>query len=105
MMEFIRELISERWIKVRMGGSISQNTQTDLGIPQGGVLDIILFLFAINGILGRIGIGVELSVSTCPGNINYNKNQRVASRALQGVTNKLDAWTAERGVTFPLTKQ
>ena len=27
------------------------------------------------------------------------KSQRVASRALQGVTNKLDAWAAERGKT------
>ena len=35
MMEFIRELISERWIKVRMGGSISQSKLTGLGIPQG----------------------------------------------------------------------
>ena len=28
------------------------------------------------------------------------RNQRVASRALQGVTNKFDAWPAERGLTF-----
>ena len=38
MKEFLRELISERWIKVRMGVSISQSKQTDMGIPQGGVL-------------------------------------------------------------------
>ena len=34
MMEFIRELTSERWIKVRVGVSTSQNRRTDLGIPQ-----------------------------------------------------------------------
>ena len=33
MMEFIRELIGERWIKVRVGEPISQSKQTDLGIP------------------------------------------------------------------------
>ena len=34
MLKFIKELISERWIKVKVGGSISQNKQTDLGVPQ-----------------------------------------------------------------------
>ena len=34
MLRFIRELIGERWNKVRVGGSISQNRQTNLGILQ-----------------------------------------------------------------------
>ena len=59
MMKFTRELISERWIKVRVGGSTSQSKQTDLGIPQGGVLSITLFLVAINGILGELGYGMD----------------------------------------------
>ena len=48
MMEFVRELIGGRWIKVRLGGSISQSKQTDLGIPQGDVLTVNLFLVEIN---------------------------------------------------------
>ena len=59
MLRFIRELIGERWIKVRVGGSVSQSKQTDLGIPQGGVLSVTLFLVAINGILGELGNGVD----------------------------------------------
>ena len=55
MMEFIRQLIGERWIKVRVGGYISQSKQIDLGILQGGVLSVTLFLMAINGILGELG--------------------------------------------------
>ena len=47
MMEFIRELIGERWIKVRVGGYISQSKQTDLGM-----ISVTLSLVAINGILG-----------------------------------------------------
>ena len=35
MIEFIRDLINERWINVRMGGSTSQNKQTDLRIQVG----------------------------------------------------------------------
>ena len=59
MKEFLRELISERWIKVRMGVSISQSKQTDMGIPQGGVLSVTIFLVANNGILEELGNGVD----------------------------------------------
>ena len=59
MLRFIRELISERWIEVRAVGSISQSKQTDMGIPQGGVLSVTLFLVAINGILGELGNEVD----------------------------------------------
>ena len=62
IMEYIRELISERWIKVRVGGFISQSKQNDFGIPQGGALSITLFLMAINGILGEYGNGVNGSL-------------------------------------------
>ena len=51
MLRFIREFIGERWIKVRVGGSVSQRKRTDLGIPQGGVLSVTFFLMAIIGIL------------------------------------------------------
>ena len=53
-----RELFCERWIKVRVSGSILQSTNTDLGIPQGGIF--------------KSTVG----------------------------TNKLDTWTAKRGLTF-----
>ena len=53
-MEFIRELIGERWIEVKVGGYIPQRKQTDLRISQGGVLSVILFLVAINEILGEL---------------------------------------------------
>ena len=42
MMGFIRKLISNRWVKVRVGGSTPQNKQTDLGILQGEVLNVII---------------------------------------------------------------
>ena len=62
MMDFMRELTSERWIKVRVGGSILQIKQTDLGIPQGGVFSLTLFLVVINGIFGKLGNGVDGSL-------------------------------------------
>ena len=44
---------------MRVGGSVSQSKKADLGIPQGKVLSVILFLVATNGILGEMGNGVK----------------------------------------------
>ena len=74
MIEFIKELIGERWIKVRVGGSISQSKHTDSEISQRRVLSVTIFL--------------------------VTRSQRVESKTLQGVINKLVAWAAKRGLTF-----
>ena len=50
------------WIKVRIGGTISQSRKTDLGVPQGGVLSVTLFLVAINDILNELRNGVDGSL-------------------------------------------
>ena len=92
MQKYIRELITERWIKVKVGGSILKSKQTDLGILQGGVFSKNLFLVAINSILGKLGNGVNRSLFADNLAVYITTgNWRVASRVLQGVTNKLDA--------------
>ena len=58
---------------------------------------------AINGILGELGNGVDGSLFADDlANIHYKKksNLRVAYRALQEMTNNLDACAAENDLTF-----
>ena len=65
------------------------------------MLSVTLLLVSINGILGELGNGVDGSLF--PDDLSIyitTRSQRVTSRALQGVTNKLDAWTVERSLTF-----
>ena len=71
--------------------------QTDRpGSSTGGVLSVTLFLVAINGILGELGNGVDGSLfADDPAIYITTKNQRVATRALQGVTNRLEVWAAK----------
>ena len=91
---------------MRVGGSVSQSKQTDLGIPQGGVLSVTLFLLAINGLLGELGNGVDGSLLADDLTIYITtRNQRVAARALQVVTNKLNAWAVEKGLTLSSNKK
>ena len=97
MLIFIRELIGERWIYMRVGGYISQSKQTDLEVPQGQVLSIILFLVTINGILGELRNEVDGSLFADDLAIYITtRNQSVISRALEGVINKLDVWAIEK---------
>ena len=98
MMEFIRELIGERWINVRVGRYISQSKQTDLGIPQGGVRNETRFLVAINGILGELGNGVDGLLFSDDLAINITtKTHGVASRALQRVTKQVGCLGSRKG--------
>ena len=101
MMKTIRELIKERWIKMRTNGYISQSRKTELGIPQGGVLSVTVFLVAINNILKELGNGVDGSLFADDLAIYINtRNLRVATRALQTMTKKLEKWATERGLKF-----
>ena len=51
---------------------------------------------AINSILEELGDAVDGSLLADDLVIFITRNQRVATKALQEVTNKLDAWTVER---------
>ena len=86
----------ESWIKVKVCESTSQNKQTDREISQGRVLSVNLFLVAIYGILREQGNGVDGSLFADDLAIYITRKQR----ALQGLTNKLDAWAAEIRLTF-----
>ena len=59
---------------------------------------------AINGILEELGNVAEGSLFADDLAIYITRNQRVAARALQRLTNKLDAWAAERGLIFSPNK-
>ena len=65
------------------------------------MLSVTLFLVVINVILGELGNGVDVSLFADDLAIYITtRNQRVAARALKGVTNNLDAWATERGLIF-----
>ena len=69
------------------------------------MLSVTLFLVAINGILGELGNGVNGS-HFADDLVIYitTRNQKVAARGLQGMTNKLDTWAGGRDLTFPPNK-
>ena len=90
MMKSNIKLISERWIKVRVGETTSLNKQTDLGKLENRV-NIYMYKILIDRAFNE-------------GNIITTRNQRMATRALLRTTNKFDAWARERELTFSPSK-
>ena len=71
-----------------IGGSTSLSKQTDLGFPQIGLLSITLFLVAIYIVLVELENRVDKSLFADNLTIDITtRNQKMAPRALQGVTN------------------
>ena len=62
MLETNKELVKEKWIRVRVGRTTSQSRQRDLEITQEAVLSAALFLVAINEILRELGSRVDKSL-------------------------------------------
>ena len=86
ILKFNRELIRDRWIKVTVGGkaSTSLSKGTYLGITQGKVLSVTLYLVVINDILGKLGNRMDgLIFTDYLGIYIARRNQMVATRALK----------------------
>ena len=71
---------------MNVGGSISLNRKKDLVIPQGRVLNVPFFLGELRNEVDGSLFAENLTIYI------KTKNQKVATRALQGVTKQLDAW-------------
>ena len=57
MFSCIKDFLSERYLKVRVGSCISSAYPQEEGLPQGSVLSPTLFNVAINGLLGQVPVG------------------------------------------------
>ena len=62
MINFINSFLSERFIKVRVGNTLSNPFLQEEGVPQGSVLSVTCFAIAINDILDTISPPVKGSL-------------------------------------------
>lgn len=57
---FIQLFLSNRLLRVRIGNVLSEACQVDESVPQGSILNIILFAVIINNVIGVLPRGVDL---------------------------------------------
>jgi hypothetical protein len=96
---WIREFLLGHTQRVRVGGQLSKEVRVTSGVPQGSVLDPLLFLAYVNDIWKNIQSTIRLFADDC---IIYRKiidNKDMEN--LQMDLNRLGEWAAENEITNP----
>ena len=102
---FISKFLEGREFRVRIGSTLSDIHQQEMGVPQGSVLSVTLFSLKINGIVTCLtaGVGCSLYVddflACCK-----SRQMRSVERQLQQCLNNLQTWADQNGFKFSQSK-
>ena len=102
---FISAFLNERQFRVRVGDTLSNPHEQEMGVPQGSILSVTLFSVKINNIVKSVCPGVECFLYVDDFCICYrSKHMHTIERQLQQVLNNLSKWSSENGFKFSKTK-
>ena len=105
MIRFIQSFLSNRYLKVKVGNSISSPFLQEEGVPQGSVLSVTLFAVAINSILEEVSPPVKGSLFVDDLAVYVTSYDAVsACNFLQKSINKINKWANENGFKFSASK-
>ena len=105
MFNFIKDFLSERTLKVRIGSTFSSEYFQEEGIPQGSVLSPTLFNIAVNGLLETVPIGVSGQAFADDFMVMCSRSTATeACRKIQTAINAASRWAASRGFKFSAEK-
>ena len=92
-------------MQVRFGTSLSDYSDQEQGVPQGGVLSTTLFSIKINDIVKCLGNLTDCSLYVDDFCICYrSKSMAMIERQLQQNLNKIDNWATSNGFKFSKSK-
>ena len=102
---FIKSFLSERVFKVRVGTTLSDFYDQEMGVPQGSILSVTLFLIKINSIASCIKPGVDCSLFVDDFGVCYrSRSMQTIERKLQQHMYKIQEWADNNGFKFSQTK-
>jgi hypothetical protein len=102
---FISSFLKDRQFKVRVGNTLSDPHEQEMGVPQGCILSVTLFSVKINSIVKAVNPGIECFLYVDDFCICYrSKHMHTIERQLQQVLNNLHKWSNENGFKFSKTK-
>ena len=102
---FISEFLSDRNFKVRVGSTLSDSFEQEMGVPQGSILSPTLFSIKINSLAKTLTSGVNGSLFVDDFLICYRaKNMDNVERQLQLCLNKIEKWATANGFRFSTSK-
>ena len=87
---FISVFLNERQVRARVGDTLSNSHEQEMGVPQGSILSVTLFSVKINNIVKSVFPGVECFLCVDDFCICYrSKHIHTIERQLQQVLNNL----------------
>ena len=102
---FIQSFMSERSFRVRVGSTLSELHEQEMGVPQGSILSLALFSIKINNIVKSVLTGIDCSLfgdnfALCVSGKMLNR----VERAIQLCVNSIQKWVSENGFKFSTSK-
>ena len=105
MIQFIDAFLKDRFIKVRVGNTISSAYELEEGVPQGSVLSVTCFAVAINSIVESVSAPVRASLFVDDLSIYVTTYDAVsACNFLQKSIDSISKWADENGFRFSASK-
>ena len=102
---FIQNFLSNRVFRVCLGSVYSDIHGQEMGVPQGSILSVTLFILKINSIADLIPASFEKSHFVDDFSITCSsRNIASIERQLQLCLNKVEKWADENGFKFSKTK-
>ena len=102
---FVAKFMAERYFRVRVGNTLSNEHLQENGVPQGSVLSVLLFCIAINGIAQCVGNRVSSLLYVDDFSLYYSSRYLPSiGRQLQQVINVLSKWSIRNGFKFSTQK-
>jgi ribonuclease HI len=102
---FISSFLKDRKFQVRIGSTLSDEYDQEMGVPQGSILSPMCFNIKINNIVRSIKENIKCSLYVDDFLIAFkSKNMTTIERQLQLNLNTLQRWSNENGFKFSKNK-
>jgi hypothetical protein len=102
---FIQNFLADRQFQVRVGTTLSDIHQQEMGVPQGSILSPALFSIKINDIVKAVQQGSDCSLFVDDFGLYVTGSIYAGvQRRLQLCVEKIRQWAEENGFTFSSTK-
>jgi len=102
---FIENFLTNRVFRVRLGTVLSEMHNQEMGVPQGSILSVTLFILKINSIAKVVNTGIDKSLFVDDFSVSYSSaNMALIERQMQNCLNKIQQWADENGFRFSKTK-
>lgn len=104
---FISNFLSNREFRVRVGSTLSDAQPQEMGVPQGSILSVTLFIVKINSIVTVLPQSNSLQYSLFVDDFSISCSGRTTNfvqRQLQLAVNKVQEWADQNGFRFSQSK-